>query len=358
MSTIKSSEAFLGIQVLRLFAALLVVLAHTTQMMNDRMSVGPGIWENGTAGVDVFFVISGFVMALTASQLRDRTDGWRDFLTRRVVRVMPMYWIATTLKIGMIIAIPAMARHAVLAPGHLIASYLLVPWPNPQGNVFPILTVGWTLTFEMLFYGLVAAALFLRKSPLAFCTIVFSLVAVLGLLLNTTSPVTRDTSAPMLAVRALLDPLVIEFILGMAIAKFLKRPLLPFWLTGALLLAATATLLLGDGHGNWRAFAWGIPAATVVACTVQLESFIRPWAPNWLLQQGDASYSLYLFHPFILPIAGLAFLKLNAPYPLLIIAACLIISLLSALAVHLALETPITTRLRKLTTRKLVPQNA
>lgn len=322
----KSDGTFVGIQTLRFFAALLVVLAHATQMLTARMGIGSGPWENGTAGVDVFFVISGFVMALSAAPLVGRVGGWRDFLTRRIIRVVPMYWIATTLKIGMVLAVPAMALHTTLSPDHIVASYLFFPWPNREGSVFPVLTVGWTLNFEMFFYAVVSLALLVRKLPLIFCAIVFASTAGCGLVLDTLMPDRSGLSEYMLAIHALLNPIVVEFIFGMIIATFIRRAVIPTYMAVLLLLVAVAALLLGDAHNNWRPLTWGVPAAVIVAAIVQLEPSLRSWTPKWLLQQGDSSYALYLFHPFVVPFVGVLLLKMGLPYPLLAILACLVIS--------------------------------
>lgn len=349
MQDSKYPSNYTGVQTLRFFAALLVVVHHATTMAATRMSAG-STWENGAAGVDIFFVISGFVMAISAAPLVGRTDGWSDFLTRRAIRVLPMYWIATTLKIAMILAVPAMAMRAPLDVAHVVASYLLAPWPDTTGFTYPVLTVGWTLTFEMFFYILVAAALLLRLPPLWFCAFGFVATSGAGLALGAS---TMSTMSPLTAFgHVLLSPIVLEFILGMLIAAFLRRQLLPAWLASVLFLLGGAALLLGDAHGEWRPLAWGLPAAAIVAAVVQLEPVLRRSLPKWLVVQGDASYSLYLFHTFLVPFVGVALMKVHAPYPILAIVICAIVAPAVAMPLHLWLEKPLTRILRRLTDRR------
>jgi len=92
---------FLTIQALRAVAALLVVPLHAFETWGERVdSVAPGVkWDNGAAGVDIFFVISGFVMVISSRRLVDRADAWLIFLRHRVLRIVPLYWLLTTVKI-------------------------------------------------------------------------------------------------------------------------------------------------------------------------------------------------------------------------------------------------------------------
>lgn len=342
----KLDGTFQGVQALRLVAAGLVVVAHATQMAHDKLSVGPGTWENGTSGVDIFFVISGFVMSLTAASLADRSDGWVQFLIRRIVRVVPMYWIATTLRLVMVLAIPALALNAAIAPDHLLASYLLVPWPNAEGGVFPFLTVGWTLILEMFFYLLVAAALFLRRPPIIFCSVIFAVLASAGAALSVFAPDMGHLPAPLAGARALTNPIVIEFIFGMMVARFAGRPWVAPWIAAALMAISFIAILTIPATGVWRAVTWGIPAALIMAMTVQIEGRIRRHVPRILLVGGDASYALYLFHPFAVAMAATVLAKLHVANVVLIAAVCLAGSFAAATVIHFVIEKPITAWLR------------
>src|ERR1700735_3086724 len=101
-----------GIQALRGVAALMVVVYHVTRVAVDRVDNLPSslVWKAGEAGVDIFFAISGLVMGIT--YYRRRSQDWRDFLSRRLTRIVPMYWLATSLKLAILLTIPVLAVHA------------------------------------------------------------------------------------------------------------------------------------------------------------------------------------------------------------------------------------------------------
>ncbi|MBV8536835.1 MAG: acyltransferase, partial [Alphaproteobacteria bacterium] len=155
---------YVSIQILRGIAALLVVVCHAGVMAGDRFgAVGQHLLlRAGAAGVDIFFPISGFVMVISSINLAGRPDGWWVFLERRIVRVVPLYWLATTLKLVMIVAVPSIALHAAVTTTHVLGSYFFVFVPNPNGGSMPLVPVGWTLNYEMFFYAVFAAALFVR----------------------------------------------------------------------------------------------------------------------------------------------------------------------------------------------------
>ncbi len=116
-----------GIQALRFVAALLVVFTHSTFYVGERLIPGFPVWSNGAAGVDIFFVISGFVMVISSQELLARADGWRIFMMRRIARIVPLYWIATSLKLVAVISVPSLAINAGLDPWQCVKSFLFLP---------------------------------------------------------------------------------------------------------------------------------------------------------------------------------------------------------------------------------------
>jgi exopolysaccharide production protein ExoZ len=123
-------------------------------------------WANGNSGGDLFFVISGFIMIVSSRRLFGQADGWRRFIALRLVRIVPIYWLTTIAKLLSIAAIPEMARHTSLTTWNTIASFLFLPAFDGSGIVRPVLAMGWTLSYEMLFYVVFAAALFFMLDPL------------------------------------------------------------------------------------------------------------------------------------------------------------------------------------------------
>ncbi len=151
---------------LRGVSAFCVVFEHSMFYARERLDSAIPVWDFGRIGVFLFFAISGFVMVVTNPPGSSDVPGnWRRFGLKRLIRVVPPYWLATTLKLGALVAVPATVLHAELAPGSTIASYFFLPTHNIDGKVQPLLGVGWTLLFEMLFYLLFTLALFLRVNP-------------------------------------------------------------------------------------------------------------------------------------------------------------------------------------------------
>ena len=128
-----------------------------------------------------------------------------EFLRRRFVRVAPLYWLFTSLMLGLILLTPAMVSHNDLTLRRGISSYLFYPWPRAGGDVYPILGLGWTLNYEMLFYLAYAVALcFPRRIGLAGITGVFLLATTFG----------RMAPASWIAFRFWTDPIILEFLFG------------------------------------------------------------------------------------------------------------------------------------------------
>ena len=334
---------FVGLQALRGLAAMLVVLYHATQMVHERLGAGE-VWTFGAAGVDLFFPISGFVMALTTHRHWGSSGRGAEFLWRRLVRVVPLYWAATALKVAGLLLVPAMASHASLDAWHVLASCLFSPAWDVHHRAQPVVPVGWTLHFEMLFYALFAAALALRLQPVLWVGAVLAVFSFLPL-------------EPMLgAIGTLADPILLEFVAGMFIgwATAAGHRLGPALSAGCLLLAFAAlplTQVLPHGAAfTWRVLVWGVPGALAVAAAIGLEPRLQGRLNGWPQRLGDASYAIYLVHGFVLPPLGALVVKLGwtqglAP-ALTVLLACLV-SAGVGLQVHQRLEQPLTRRLNQ-----------
>ena len=129
---------FRGIQVLRGLAAAMVVALHATQSWSQRVGgQAPGlVWGNGAAGVDIFFVISGFVMAVSTIGKEHKVNPAQNFLERRLIRIAPLYWIATIAviaKAAIVAHYPTYANgadHPQLSITYIGASLLFIPYRN------------------------------------------------------------------------------------------------------------------------------------------------------------------------------------------------------------------------------------
>jgi len=329
---------------MRAVAAMLVVLHHSISMWLDWIVKQPLArhWTNGAAGVDIFFVISGFVMTISLPGLAGKPNKAGVFLWRRFTRIVPLYWVALTLTIAQTKLNPTAALHSLLTPWRVAASYLFIPANNGRGEMFPVVTVGWTLNYEVFFYFLFAAALALNVSPLAFLTPVLTAVALVGMMRPATWP---DFTA-------LASPMVIEFLFGVILAHLATRRKLPgaAWAAVLLVTGFLTLMLMPEYPASLRFLTWGLPAAAVVVGAAAIEGQIGGRLPKWLLAAGDASYALYLTHIFVLSHLGNALQKLHfTGMPALAMAIVLGvgISFPVGLLVHRYVEKPLMTAFKK-----------
>jgi peptidoglycan/LPS O-acetylase OafA/YrhL len=337
-----SPRGFIGVQALRAVAALLVVAMHADEMWHLRLDPlhSADFWRTGAAGVDIFFVISGFVMLVSTPKLV-RTRDWRAFAWRRFIRIVPLYWAATTLKILSVLAVPALALRTVLRPDNIVASYLFLPWHGPDGDMGPVLPVGWTLNLEMAFYVLFALAIASGRGLLRVILPFLVLAAAASVFITPHWP----------GIALYCDPIVLEFGAGLCLGTWtLRGRMLP---TGpaALALAAGFALLLLVPPVLPRVLSWGVPAALIVAGTIGLEPWLRRSLPRWWLMLGDASYSIYLTHAFVVAALGPVLQRLGLPLVVSFAMAVILGCLLSAavgLVCRWAVERPLLAAFQRL----------
>jgi peptidoglycan/LPS O-acetylase OafA/YrhL len=336
---------FETIQALRAIAALLVVLYHALEMWRERIehTMAETSWINGAAGVDIFFIVSGFVMVMSSRRLIARSDGWRTFLRHRIVRIVPLYWLLTTLKLAAVLLVGGLALRSHPDFGYVLKSYLFMPVVDGAGHFRPLLPVGWTLTFEFLFYVMFAGALALSVDVLAVVLPGLGLIAVLALL--------RDAATwPDWTI--LFNTIVLEFIAGVLLARAtLGGFRLPPLAAGMLAIVGFALLLaLPFSTENLRVITWGVPAAMIVTGAISLEPVVGAKLPRWLTGLGDASYSIYLGHGFLLPALGILVSRLgwsSAPAEAFVLVLCLAASGIAGMAMYRAVERPIIRTLKR-----------
>ncbi len=327
-------DELLGVQCLRAVAALLVVAYHAVEQWTTHT---PGYapieyWPNGSAGVDIFFVISGLVMTISVQRSAGRRNAAWAFSKGRMIRIMPLYWVVTTLKIVSVLALPALATRTTLDPFYVAGSYALLPVRDALGIIRPVLPVGWTLSYEMFFYILIAAALVFRVPIMRVCAPLLLAFAALSFVLPAGS---------------FANTIVIEFIFGIVIGNAVPH-LRNVRLTVAAAIGIIAFALLmvvPVGGGFARPLTWGVPAAFIVAATVSTELSLRPWLPQWLLAAGNASYVTYLTHGFVIPAVYLLIRPISANLAAMIVIG-LIVSAIAGHATHRFIEQPLQLRLK------------
>lgn len=292
---------FKNIQALRALAANGVVLSHllTVEGKYGHGFVSLPDWAHlGSCGVDLFFVISGFIMATVASGMSGRA-----FLFARITRIYPPYWFYTLLVFALSCFAPNMVNGSYDHPASVWRSFLLLP-----DSVGPLLAVGWTLIHEMYFYIGFAVILAIGLPP--FWALV-GWAGIVGLL----RLAFRDSLSPTGAV--IFHPLTIEFIagalIGFAVKKKWNRGAWPALLLGGVFLGGVLSLAddpvrLVDGVSTWRHVALlGFPFALIVYGAAGIELNGTRFAGRLGVLLGDASYSVYLSHVLVLSALGRIF---------------------------------------------------
>lgn len=327
------------LQYARAIAALLVVYFHSVLQVErfDPETAFSG-YLFGETGVDLFFVLSGFVMWLTTT---NRNMSPAAFYQRRIERIVPLYWALTCLGAAVAFALPTYLSSTKFDFQHLLASLFFVPWINPASGseqlITPVIIPGWTLNFEMYFYLIFGSLLLLQeKLRIPALAIVFAVIFVI------------TNYGPLDGVLAKFygNAIVFEFLAGVVIAKlFLDKRLLPRSLAAVLVPIGFIALVAGDAvHLDVpRVISAGVPAAAIIYALVSLDfSKIREFRFLHLL--GDASYSLYLTHVFTLVAVRLLYrfqplewLNNGSAY----LTICLISSVLVAFVSYWLFEKPV-----------------
>lgn len=347
------------VQTLRAIAALSVCLAHALGDIKTRVfgvELVPGYYL-GAAGVDLFFVVSGFVMTFSTRELGSDRSAWAPFLLRRWIRVAPLYWLATAVYAAMLVT---QGKPELLQPGRLLGSALFWPMPAPDGSMSPLYGVGWTLNFEMFFYAVFALAIWATGARAAWATALG-----LGVLMAANQTLTLPTPLGYL-----LNPIVLDFVFGILLAKAYDRG----WTIAPVASWALGTLAVGaivaGGFAGYvaglpeqpssalRWAAWGLPMAALAASVVLARPATAPVSAarqSALRLLGDASYSIYLMHPIVIilmrPLGvaladtlGAGHIAVASLYLCVVIGTVIALSML----VFSSVEKPITARLRGL----------
>lgn len=329
-----------NLQALRGVAALLVVMLHV-----DVLLAQVGLPKFGGGGVDVFFVISGFVM-VHATRARAVTPS--AFLAQRLARVAPLYWLATLAVFALALAAPRLFQSTAAHWDELIKSLLFVPFRKSSGEVEPTLFLGWTLNYEIFFYLLFACGLAFRSYAAG---IAWTFGAILMLVLAGGVLRPQDVVAAFYT-----DPILVEFAAGMGLGlawPHLKHTALwPGAHAAALAIAlfALAALIAAPlmAPRAPQLIATGAPAVVLVGAALVLERSGWALGGGVVMMLGDASYSIYLSHPFVTQAFQKAAMALNAP-PVaapFVLAACLMCVIAIGVALHRWLERPICTWVR------------
>jgi peptidoglycan/LPS O-acetylase OafA/YrhL len=341
-----------NVHLLRVLAALAVVYYHVTSEagLNLRLAFG-------TFGVDIFFVVSGFIIAYIG------TKSPHAFFMRRLIRIVPFYWSASLFIFGIAWLFPQVLRTTTANVLHLLCSLFFIPHDAPPAGLYPTLILGWTLNYEMYFYVLFSAALLVsrRFAPL----ICSALLALIVLAINRSGTESE-------AINFYASPIIFEFVFGIAVFYIVTicdqradKLRAVSWLKWLLLAGTPATAVFIVAQGLNSGFGWpryvvaGVPAFIIVLGAILIEKLYRLQAANKLVfLLGEASYILYLIHPYIIyGVLRLVVGRTSSFSPVTI--GVLIFGLLAlcsaiAIMIHVWFEKPVMERLR----RFLIPSSA
>jgi len=311
-----------ALQYLRAVAALAVVYSHTVIQVE---SYAPLLLEFGGFGVDIFFVISGFIMVFISKP----TDTPRAFIINRVRRVVPLYWFFTLAMACILLFLPMLFKRSVFDWQAFALSLAFIPYESIAypGQLWPIVAPGWSLNYEMYFYVLFALSLFF--APRLRVPIVIGLLIVIVVIAKASA---SDSAVALFYGH----DVVFEFVFGMALAVAWRRGFrIPPGLAIALVVVGMALLLVR--LPTLRALAFGLPALMVVTGAL----YIKLPENRLGVLLGDASYSLYLCHLFVLGVLRVILPPLLGEGPVAawsFVAISLVVCIIASIVVHVVID--------------------
>lgn len=294
---------------MRAIAAIAVMFAHL-HGVEARNSEGAAIlgspWLTGVSGVDLFFVISGFIMVWVAGNAAPGRTSLAKFYFARIVRIYPLWWLfAGLMAIYLFITYDApwdaekLAAVNVSGIEHLIKSFLLIPH-----EAFPILPLGWTLIHEIYFYLVFGLMLLLPRRYRTPALMLWGLVIIAGISARLTGYYASSL------IELALYPMTLEFLMGAAVAKSIQAGWTQFrWpalALGIIWLVLAQQLVDFESTDRLlptaRTFAFGPAFALLTYALVAFErtTELGKWVPQSLVRIGDWSYALYLGHLLVI----------------------------------------------------------
>lgn len=349
MSPAAPRDHLRSLQALRGVAAGAVVFEHLH--FHSELRQGPGLvpewFAAGHLGVDLFFVLSGFILLHVHRADLGRSGRVGAYFWRRFVRIWPLLALLSTLKLGyLLLGGPGASPHKT-EPAVILTSYLLLPHPD-----WPLLDVAWTLRHEALFYALFGLAVWGgARLGLVLCGL-----AAIGLLCV---PLAGGPAGWPWWAAFLGTPLHWHFLFGLAVAWLARQPAAAVLLRpipAALLIAASLAALwfgarahLHTGRDEPRIL-FALGAAALVLWLVLVERRRPLPVPGWLAHLGDASYSLYLWHGFVIVAALTPWAHLPAAvqaWPRCYLAGVALLAFASSLALYRWVERPLLSALKR-----------
>ena len=295
----KAKNNFGSLQALRAFAAILVVFFHVNYSIFSQPKYFSDLpfgsfFDFGHAGVQFFFVLSGFIiLSAHRRDIGDRAQ-FGSFMWKRVRRIYPLYWIVLLFVAPIFMFIPSLGSGLEHQPGVLLDSALLM---HVAGHGAAVISVSWTLFHEVLFYAMFSLLIINRRAGIIALAAWFAASICAG-----------NPQANPYGLDFVFSSLHLLFGMGMAAAWFTKNRVCAI---PAVVALAGVTLFFGAGieevYGHYLSFdvsslLYGAGSTLVIVGAVELERQGRLRVPNVLLYLGNASYSIYLAHVLALSV--------------------------------------------------------
>jgi exopolysaccharide production protein ExoZ len=325
-----------NIQYLRFVAASLVVLHHAFAFMS-RYWHRDSYFDAGAVGVDIFFVISGFIMVFITEK---KEQSPLRFFYHRIARLAPPYWVVTFLVALALDLAPISFSVPDFSFPHFLASMLFFAYPHPGLNeAVPLYGPGWTLNYEFFFYSIFSVALAINvRRRVALVSSALLLLVICGCF----------TASDGLTIGFYTNPILLEFIYGMLIGHIVNRGITMQPLASIALIAlGVAGLIMATQYwpisrlAGERFLAWGLPSAILVAGSIFLERNKVARPVKTLLTLGDASYAIYATHYIVLAGALQTWRLIGLPPGPLLIATGFAITVIVGVSFHRVVERPL-----------------
>lgn len=286
-----------GINLIRALSCLAIALFHICELINATYTGVQVSFNLAGPGFHLFLMISGFILVY----ITHPEDNPARFITKRIIRIAPAYWLMTTLAIGLTLLRPWFLPGADLSPESIIKSYAFLPHVDQVGRTMPILFVGWTLGYMMLFYGLFSLSL-LVPARFQIWTAIGGLLAVMALAQFLPDPVWQAFYG---------DPILLEFAAGCLVGKALRNPGVIEWIKGhqmwpiALVgFIGLIVAMLSNTQGFTQVALYAPASALLVFAAVGQDLYRVRLGGGVLQRLGLVSYGVFLIHPLVIPVFG------------------------------------------------------
>jgi len=340
------SQKINSLQLLRAVAVSLVIFTHANHYIVPNVASSSPVDSFyhlktfGPIGVDLFFAISGFIMTIIYPAYH-KPGGWKTFFMKRIIRIIPLYYLLSCVDAFVTFYL----HHQPVEWLVVIKTIIFFPIFDSPVFLGPLISVGWSLSYEIYFYALIGLALLIKKNVIEKLLGILVVLSTIGIFWNPDNTLLRFLTSPML----------LEFgfgmLCGMLYSRFnqsnieiSKKQVISITLTfvGAALMISTIFFDLSFDIYNqnviannnvaalYKTIIWGLPSAMFLLGVILMEKSFSLNVAAALILVGDASYSAYLTHGMVYPVVAKISQKLSiAPIPYLIVAVpvCVIASI-------------------------------